>query len=110
VGGDFKETDRTGNACALSSDGGRTWRRPRGPGPAGYRSAVIRVPDTSGPALVAVGPTGTDRSEDGGETWTKLGGDGFHAASMTTPTMGWAVGEQGQIARWSGRSKTDAAP
>jgi photosystem II stability/assembly factor-like uncharacterized protein len=110
VGGDYKETDRAGNACALSSDGGRTWRLPRGPGPAGYRSAVIRVPDTSGRALIAVGPTGSDRSDDGGETWTKIGGDGFHAVAMTTPMMGWAVGEQGRIARWNGPSKTGAAP
>jgi photosystem II stability/assembly factor-like uncharacterized protein len=110
VGGDYKESDRAGNACALSSDGGRTWRLPRGPGPAGYRSAVIHVRDTTGPTLIAVGPTGTDRSDDGGESWTKLGGDGFHAASMKAPTKGWAVGEQGRIARWNGRSKTDASP
>ena len=28
---------------------------------------------------MAVGPTGTDRSDDGGENWAKLGGEGFHA-------------------------------
>jgi photosystem II stability/assembly factor-like uncharacterized protein len=110
VGGDYKETDRARNVCALSSDGGRTWRLPHGPGPSGYRSAVIRVPDTTGPTLIAVGPTGTDRSDDGGETWTKLGSDGFHAMAVTSPSMGWAVGEQGRIARWKGRSKTGAAP
>jgi photosystem II stability/assembly factor-like uncharacterized protein len=110
VGGDYKETDRAGNVCALSSDGGRSWRLPRGPGPAGYRSAVVRVPDTPGPTLIAVGPTGTDWSEDGGETWTKLAGDGFHAAAIKSPLVGWAVGEHGRIARWNGRSKTGAAP
>jgi photosystem II stability/assembly factor-like uncharacterized protein len=110
LGGDYKEPDRTGNVCALSSDGGSTWRLPRGPAPAGYRSAVTRVPDSPGPTLIAVGPGGTDHSEDGGETWTKLSGDGFHAVAMTTKVTGWAVGEQGRIARWNGRSKTERAP
>jgi photosystem II stability/assembly factor-like uncharacterized protein len=110
VGGDYKDTSRALNACALSADGGRTWRLPRGPGPAGYRSAVSRVPGSTGPTLIAVGPTGTDRSEDGGETWTTFSGDGFHAVGITNTSAGWAVGEHGLVARWNGRSKTDAAP
>jgi photosystem II stability/assembly factor-like uncharacterized protein len=110
LGGDFKGPDQTGKVCALSSDGGRTWRLPRGPGPSGYRSAVIPVPASTGPTLIAVGPTGSDRSEDGGETWTKLSGNGFHAASMKSPMIGWAVGEQGRVARWNGRSKSAPAP
>ncbi len=103
VGGDYKEPNRKGKLCALSSDGGRTWRLSRGPEPGGYRSAVIRVPDSTGPTLVAVGPEGTDRSDDGGETWTKLSADGFHAAAMKGSKTGWAVGEQGRIARFDGR-------
>ena len=103
IGGDYKEPDRIDKICALTSDGGRTWRSPRGPEPAGYRSAVIRVPVSPGPTLVAVGPTGADRSDDGGETWKKLGADGFHAAAMKGPKTGWAVGEQGRIARFDGR-------
>ncbi len=59
------------------------------------------MPGTRGPTLLAVGPTGTDRSDDGGENWTKLAGEGFHAVAMTTRQTGWAVGEQGRIARWN---------
>jgi hypothetical protein len=103
VGGDFKDPGRNEKICALSSDGGRTWRLPRGTGPAGYRSAVVRVPGSPGPTLIAVGPTGTDRSEDGGASWTKLGRDGFHAAAMSTPIAGWAVGEEGRISRFDAR-------
>ena len=99
TGGDFKEPDRAGELCALTSDGGRTWRLPRGTPPSGYRSAVTFLPGSAGPVLLAVGPTGTDRSTDGGENWTKLSGDGFHAATMTRSQAGWAVGEHGRIGR-----------
>ena len=103
VGGDFKEPDRAGEVCALTFDGGRTWRLPKGSQPAGYRSAITRMPASSGPTLLAVGPTGTDRTTDGGENWTKLSGDGFHAAAMATARTGWAVGEKGRIARFDVR-------
>ena len=46
VGGDFKQPDQAGKVCALSSDGGRTWRSPSGSQPGGYRSAVAFVPDS----------------------------------------------------------------
>jgi photosystem II stability/assembly factor-like uncharacterized protein len=103
VGGDYKEPNRTAELCALTSDGGRTWRVPRGSKPTGYRSAVIRVPGSPGPTLLAVGPSGSDQSTDGGENWTKLSGDGFHAVAFSTSTTGWAVGEHGRIARFVGR-------
>jgi photosystem II stability/assembly factor-like uncharacterized protein len=109
-GGDYKDPGRTEKICALTSDGGRTWRLPRGAGPSGYRSAVIHVPDSRGPTLFAVGPTGTDQSDDGGETWMKLSDLGLHAAAMRDAAAGWAVGEQGRIARFAGRSKMDRAP
>ena len=72
VGGDYKEPERPGakSAC-LTSDGGRTWRCPRGSQPAGYRSAVTRLPD-SPDQPPRRRPTGTHRSADAGESWTKL--------------------------------------
>ena len=45
-------------------------------------------------ALVAVGPTGTDASSDGGESWEPIGVTGFHAVDAT-----WAVGDDGRVAR-----------
>jgi photosystem II stability/assembly factor-like uncharacterized protein len=100
VGGDYKAPDAVGSLCALSSDGGRTWRIPRGSQPSGYRSAVTFVPGSAGPTLLAAGPTGTDQSTDGGDTWTKLGGAGYHALSMTRARAGWAVGDAGRIAHF----------
>jgi photosystem II stability/assembly factor-like uncharacterized protein len=103
IGGDYKEPERSGNVCVLSSDGGSTWRLPQGALPGGYRSAVLRVPGSTGPTLVAVGPTGTDMSDDAGESWSRLNRHGFHAAAMRAREAGWAVGEAGRIARFDHR-------
>ncbi len=101
VGGDYKEPGRATQIVALTSDGGRTWRRPAGQEPDGYRSAVASVPGTRGRKLVAVGPTGTDTSIDGGESWQRLGATGFNAVGFAGPGAGWAAGD-GLIARFEG--------
>jgi hypothetical protein len=47
-----------------------------------------------------VGPGGSDRSNDGGATWTAIGDEGFHALSIERGgRAAWAVGEKGSIAR-----------
>ncbi|HMD33590.1 MAG TPA: DPP IV N-terminal domain-containing protein, partial [Vicinamibacterales bacterium] len=62
VGGNYqKETDAIDNA-AITSDGGATWTLVKGL--AGFRSAVAWLPG-SAQSLVAVGPSGIDRSSDG---------------------------------------------
>jgi photosystem II stability/assembly factor-like uncharacterized protein len=101
VGGDYtKEKEAEGNA-ALTSDGGRTWRAVAPAGrPRGYRSGVALMPGSHGPALIAVGPSGSDYSNDGGRTWRALGDEGFHAISISPRAeVAWAVGEGGRIAR-----------
>ena len=103
VGGDYKEPNRSAPVVALTSDGGRTWTLPMGKPPGGYRSAVTYVPSASRSTAVAVGPTGTDLSTDGGESWTPLGTMGFHAVACAAPTDSlWGVGENGTIARFRG--------
>jgi photosystem II stability/assembly factor-like uncharacterized protein len=103
VGGDYKDTGRAREIVALTSDGGRTWRRPEGQEPGGYRSAVAFVPGARGRDAVVVGPTGTDESRDGGETWQRLGTTGYNTVEFAGPWIGWAVGE-GVIARLEGRA------
>lgn len=100
VGGDYTlEKESAGNA-AVTDDGGQSWRAVAGRRPEGYRSCVARVHGTRGPTLVAVGPSGSDYSVDGGRTWTLLGSEGFHALSVARGgEVAWAVGEQGRIAR-----------
>jgi photosystem II stability/assembly factor-like uncharacterized protein len=102
VGGDYKEPERAGHVVALTRDGGRTWRLMEGRGPGGYRSGVAYVPGTGGRTLVVVGPTGSDVSVDGGEGWRRLGTTGFHAVGCAGPTAGWAVGDEGFVAKFEG--------
>lgn len=100
VGGDYREPARATRVAALSADRGQTWQPPAGSGPAGYRSAVVVLPGADTPALLAVGPTGCSFSRDGGSTWSELGRPGFHAAAAAGPRSGWAVGENGAVARF----------
>lgn len=97
VGGDYKkETEAVSNA-AVTIDSGRTWTAINGL--SGYRSAVAYLPGTNH-WLVAVGPSGTDRSNDGGKTWSAVPGPGFHAIGVPPRArIAWAVGEKGSIGR-----------
>src|SRR5262249_11294480 len=63
VGGDFRRPAETGATAAITADGGTTWTLIDRPFP--YRSAVA----WSGDRCFAVGPTGSDFSEDSGRTW-----------------------------------------
>jgi photosystem II stability/assembly factor-like uncharacterized protein len=103
VGGDYKAPEHAMRLVAKTSDGGLTWTAPAGHGPAGYRSAVSFVPGTTKKLVVAAGPTGSDLSSDGGQTWTPLGKTGFHAIGFAGPIdAGWGVGDDGTIARHQG--------
>ena len=97
VGGDYKKEGEAVDNAAITRDGGTTWTLVKGLG--GYRSAVAYLPGSS--TVVAVGPSGSDYSTDDGRTWAPLGGpSGLHAVSVArTGRTGWAVGENGRIAR-----------
>lgn len=110
VGGDHTLPEVAFANAALSSDAGRTWRAPVGTPPRGYRSAVAFVPGTGGTVLVAVGPTGSDLSRDGGDTFVPLGDVGYHALSFAPDGTGFAVGPQGQIARLARRELARPEP
>jgi len=99
IGGDYKEPQRSGHIVALTSNGGRSWRLPKGSEPTGYRSAVAYLSRFDEAALIAVGPNGSDWSRDGGETWMKLNDVGFHVVGFDGSDAGWAVGEDGRITR-----------
>jgi len=101
VGGEYSKPKQAFENVALTSDGGRTWRLPRGPLPPGYMSAVAYVPGTDGRALVAVGLAGTATSNDGGESWTMVDTVAYNSVAFASRTDGWAAGPRGRIARWS---------
>jgi hypothetical protein len=49
-------------------------------------------------SLIAVGPQGTDVSEDDGRTWTKVEGPGFDTFSFVRGVaIGWGAGARGAI-------------
>ncbi len=102
VGGDYKKENEARDIVATTNDGGRTWRLVKGPLPVGFRSAVAYVPGGAAPMIVAVGPSGSDYSLDGGASWASLGAEGYHAVSFDRTATGWAVGEGGRIAKYGG--------
>lgn len=98
VGGDFLKPEEAVRAAAVTSDGGRSWRLvPADKAPDGYRSGAAFVPGRPF-VVIAVGPTGSDVSFDGGRSWRKFD-DGSFDGVQCVPRACWASGEQGRAAR-----------
>jgi photosystem II stability/assembly factor-like uncharacterized protein len=95
VGGDYRRENEAIDNAALTADGGRSWALVGGLG--GFRSVVAYVP-RSASSWIAVGPQGADWSDDDGQTWTAIPGEGYHAfAFAPSGRVGWGVGEGGRI-------------
>jgi photosystem II stability/assembly factor-like uncharacterized protein len=88
VGGDYA-TPTTG-AAATSGDAGRTWQAAT---VSGYRSGAAWI---RGNAVIAVGPTGSDLSLDGGRHWRQVDTGSFD--TVDCPNVCWAAGEKGRVA------------
>lgn len=105
VGGDYTKESQPGNNAAFTSDGGLTWTLAKGI--SGFRSVAAWAPGTG--SLLAVGPTGADRSDDDGRTWTPVPMNspagapaGFDTLSFAPGTgVGWAGGAGGRISRFT---------
>ena len=69
VGGDFTAPTNGVRASGFTRDGGTTWSA--GGDLAGYRSGVDWLTFARS-TLIAVGPTGSDVSHDGGRSWTAV--------------------------------------
>ncbi|HAN96766.1 MAG TPA: oxidoreductase [Planctomycetaceae bacterium] len=99
VGGDYRLPDRAEGTAAWTDDGGDVWQVPE-QGLGGYRSAVAVRRSGEAIELIATGPTGTDRSRDGGKSWHPLSELGYHAFAFAPDgSLGIAVGSEGRIAR-----------
>ncbi|NRN66849.1 Oxidoreductase (Secreted protein) [Kibdelosporangium sp. 4NS15] len=97
IGGDFDPANETKDAVARTGDGGATWRKPP-QAPKGYRSGATYVPYLPF-AIVAVGPTGSDLSIDGGNHWHQFDSGSFDTVDCGWDASCWAAGEQGRIAK-----------
>lgn len=100
VGGDYSKEAEAIDNTAITADGGVTWRLVRGLG--GFRSVVTPLPGGTGRHWLAVGPSGADRSDDDGQTWTpvEVPVRGLHTFSLArSGDVGWAAGGRGQIAK-----------
>lgn len=95
VGGDFTAPTAAIRNAAYTTDSGRTWRA--GTGLGGYRSGSAWLPWGHG-GVLAVGPTGSDVSRDGGRSWAAFDTGSFDAVECV-PGGCWASGEQGRLAR-----------
>jgi photosystem II stability/assembly factor-like uncharacterized protein len=96
IGGDFANPTNGADALALTRDSGRTWREPA-TAPAGYRSGVAYHPFGSN-VLVAVGPTGSDVSVDGGIHWHQFYDGSLDTVDCTRDGACWASGATGAVA------------
>jgi photosystem II stability/assembly factor-like uncharacterized protein len=103
VGGDFRKENVASKHVATTTDGGRTWKLVESKLPKGFRSGVVYVTGLASSTLIAVGPSGSDYSLDNGLSWESIDTNGFHAVSFAGATnAGWAVGENGRIAKYMG--------
>ncbi|HEX9999147.1 MAG TPA: oxidoreductase [Actinoplanes sp.] len=98
VGGDYTTPESAPAAAAYLL--GRTWTVARTV-PGEYRSGSAWL--GRGPVALAVGPTGSDISYNGGRTWERFDTGSFDAVLCAPDASCWASGEQGRVAKltWS---------
>jgi len=95
VGGAFDAETDGSDAAAWSDDGGQTWTASTD-GVGGYRSGSAWLRRDHG--VVAVGPTGSDVSWDGGRTWTVFDTGSFDSVECNSNGACWASGAEGRVA------------
>ncbi|MEV4439930.1 oxidoreductase [Streptomyces sp. NPDC049577] len=100
VGGDYRAGQPSVPAAAGSRDGGAAWAAAERP-PAAYRSGVAWLPHSRTAAL-AVGPTGSDLTLDGGRSWRNFDAGSYDTVDCASDGGCWAAGEKGRVARLTG--------
>jgi len=100
VGGDFEKPNKSADTAAYSHDGGTTWTA--GGDLDGYRSGSAFLPRTAATGspsngVIAVGPTGTNVSLDGGVTWKRVRNGSFDSVECAHDGACWASGVDGRV-------------
>ncbi len=101
VGGEYTQNDSTRANAAIYAPGRKSWTTPS-ISPRGYRSGVAAA--RGGKMLIAVGPGGSDVSDDGGLTWRAFDATGFHAIRASANGVFFATGSDGRIGVYHGSS------
>ncbi|KAI1660435.1 oxidoreductase [Daldinia decipiens] len=96
VGGNYSAPTGAISNAAWSKDGGVTWV-PSTSFPGGYRSGSSWVPGRFNMAL-AVGPTGSDYTLDGGRNWHEFDNSSLDSVECVKRDVCWASGEKGAVA------------
>lgn len=96
VGGDFADPTNGTDALAFTGDSGVSWGQPD-TAPQGYRSGLTWHPHLP-TVLIAVGPTGSDVSVDGGRHWSPFDPGSFDTVDCAADGACWASGERGRVA------------
>ncbi|MCU0702832.1 MAG: glycosyl hydrolase [Fimbriiglobus sp.] len=89
VGGDYTKPNEVGANTAITTDGGKTWRRAL---PLPFRSCVAWEPGT----WWAAGTSGIDAF--GGQSWQQVDGGNWNAINFRD-SVGWAVGPDGRVGK-----------
>ena len=97
VGGIYTDQRVTGKNIAVTKDGGGTWKLINEKD--GYRSCVAYVQPDKSDYLVKVGPSGSEFSINGGESWCFLDSIDFHSVDFSGIHAGWASGAGGKIGK-----------
>ncbi|MBB5937276.1 oxidoreductase [Streptomyces zagrosensis] len=99
VGGDYRPGEPSPRTAATTGDGGANWSLARRQPPS-YRSGVAWLPYSRSAAL-AVGPTGSELTLDGGRRWRTFDTGSYDTVDCAPDLSCWASGEKGRIARLS---------
>ncbi|HVD48848.1 MAG TPA: hypothetical protein VNB50_02350 [Gaiellaceae bacterium] len=94
VGGDFLLETASPDNFARTGDGGSSWALLPG-APPEYRSGATWL---NGNTALAVGPSGSDVSQDGGTSWQRFDDGSLDTVDCANPTACWAAGASGRVA------------
>jgi photosystem II stability/assembly factor-like uncharacterized protein len=94
VGGDFTLPTASPDNFARTSNGGSSWSLLPA-APPEYRSGATWL---NGHTALAVGPSGSDVSEDGGATWQRFDNGSLDTVDCASPVACWASGAGGRVA------------